>query len=762
MLSFHKLLLLGAFAALAACSEVPNESDAEIDSSQTTLIDLFDNQNHSSYQPLTFSTHNANLKVQGKGKNRSLLVGFDANESKASFKIKPSEPWDWSEHDDINFAVDIINNDPRSISLFFHLKDTQGWRHLRSASIPPKSKTTFYAQIGGNELAFDSGIRQAPQPWQTKDSPMYWMAGTKQIDLSEVQELRFFVDPFSGLSPEKELRFENFRIRQNPKSNSKYLRNIIDGYGQRVSHSYPGKISNDEELRSLALAELKQLENEGEMPGRSAYGGWLEGPRLSATGFFRAEKYNGRWALVDPEGYLFFSSALANIRTENTETLTGIDFSADQAASTTEQTASEERNSDSRFVASETRNAMFSTLPNYDHPLAKHYSYRTEVSAGPIDQGETYSFYRANLERRYGESATSEFMQSWQLTTVKRMKNWGFTSFGNWVDPGFYSKNQIPFFASGWVIGDFKTVSHGIAMWDAMPDSFDPEFKRQAELTVKKIASEVKNSPWCIGVFIDNERKWGKKYKDKYRHAIALTTLKRSDDESPTKTAFTQLLKNKYSDIQALNLSWGSKFKSWKEIESGFEIKKITDQNREDFEMLSYNYAKQYFKVIHDALESELPNHLYLGAPMAQWDFTPEVIKAASEYVDVLSFNYYREGLHDGFFSFLNKLDKPSLISQFHIGSTDNNGALHPGLVQASSQKERARMYQLYMRSVIDNPNMVGAHWFQYIDSPITGRASDGENYATGFVNVADIPYTEMVNAAKEINQELYERRFTK
>ena len=31
------------------------------------------------------------------------------------------------------------------------------------------------------------------------------------------------------------------------------------------------------------------------------------------------------------------------------------------------------------------------------------------------------------------------------------------------------------------------------------------------------------------------------------------------------------------------------------------------------------------------------------------------------------------------------------------------------------------------MLSVIDNPYFVGAHWFQYIDSPASGRVWDGD-----------------------------------
>jgi len=42
------------------------------------------------------------------------------------------------------------------------------------------------------------------------------------------------------------------------------------------------------------------------------------------------------------------------------------------------------------------------------------------------------------------------------------------------------------------------------------------------------------------------------------------------------------------------------------------------------------------------------------------------------------------------------------------------------------------------MESVIDNPYFIGTHWFQYIDSPMTGRAYDGENDNVGVVTITD------------------------
>ena len=137
-----------------------------------------------------------------------------------------------------------------------------------------------------------------------------------------------------------------------------------------------------------------------------------------------------------------------------------------------------------------------------------------------------------------------------------------------------------------------------------------------------------------------------------------------------------------------------------------------------------------------------------------------ETIKASVKYSDVLSFNIYEEGVQPHQWDFLNEIDLPTVIGEFHIGATQGTGLFHPGLVQADDQADRAKMYQAYMESVTNHKNMVGAHWFQYLDSPITGRAFDGEPYNVGFVSTTDIPYPEMIKAAKEFNSALYSKRF--
>lgn len=60
--------------------------------------------------------------------------------------------------------------------------------------------------------------------------------------------------------------------------------------------------------------------------------------------------------------------------------------------------------------------------------------------------------------------------------------------------------------------------------------------------------------------------------------------------------------------------------------------------------------------------------------------------------------------------------------------------------------------------TALGDPRLVGVHWFQYRDQAFTGR-NDSECYQIGFVNVADAPYPEMVEAAREIARTMYVRR---
>lgn len=769
-LSLRQLFLASGLLALSACSKTPQEAVTTAptpkEPQEYLLLGFEEAQPSNWIKPQNSSI--TLIRNQGVTQGQQALeLKFDSRHIESSIDIYPNEALDWSGYGPINIAFDAVNTSKHSIHLHLQINDKTGWNHTRSISMPADSKHTYYADLSGEHFDFDSGLREDPKAWKNNDVLMSWMYGKKKLDLDAIARIRFYV---TSNAHDKSMIIDNLRIRKNPPNNPDYLVDLVDEFGQSHKFDYPTKIRSVEQLQKIAQEELADLAKNPEMPDRSKFGGWKNGPKLKATGFFRTEKIDGKWSLVDPEGYLFISTGIANIRIANTTTFTGVDFKDESVRYIDPEDTTPEDSLGIRpvskealkthYISSEMRNNMFTWLPKYDDPLANHYSYKRVSHKGPMHHGETFSFYQANLERRYGESTPNSFLKDWEDVTIKRMKSWGFTSMGNWVDPAFYHKNQFPYFANGWIIGDFKTVTSDGVGWAPMPDPFDPEFERRARVTTKVISEEVKNNPWCIGVFIDNEKSWGSKGSVEKHYRIIISALTLDASESPTKSIFVNKLKEKYESIDKLNTAWETEITSWDEFAKGFKNKAYSAPMTEDFSMLLTTYTSKYFQVVHDALEEVMPNHMYLGVRMASWSLTPEGIGAATEYVDVMSYNFYREVIHEKFWEFLPKYDKPSLIGEFHMGAISDTGLYHPGLIHASDQKDRAKMFKDYMRSLIDNPYMIGGHWFQYIDSPITGRAHDGENYNVGFVTNADVPYAHLVDAAREVNRELYTRRF--
>ena len=721
-------------------------------------------------EALTFENASGKLSEKGLSQGKqSMDIQFQSDVAFSGFSYTLKTPIAADMLGDYSLVFEASNTGSHSTHLYVIVENEKGEQRKRSVSIAANGEvTTYFFELEGPYLRKDTNMRDNPNPYPSTVQ-MKMRGRITPIDFSKITRIQFFV---KHTLFDKSVTLDNLRLVENPPLPKDYLVGLVDKFGQNTKQDFEGKITSAQQLKTKADGGLAQLQKEGPMPGRSTYGGWSDGPKLEATGFFRTTKYKGKWALVDPEGYLFFSSGIANVRLANTTTFTGRDFKNDTVRYRNPEDVTPE---DSRgmvplnegitstaFISHPWRYDFFEELPKYGDDLANHFSYRREQHFGPFEHGETFSFYQANLERRYGEATPGAHLKKWVTTTQDRFLNWGFTSFGNWAGYEFYHENRMPYFANGWIIGDFKTVRSGFDFWGEMPDVFDPEFERRAKITVSVVAEEVRNNPWCIGVFIDNEKSWGVPGTVKGQYGIVLDALSKNTEQSPLKKAFTQVLQKKYKSVQDLNLAWNTSLDSWETLANGVDFsgqEHFADPMVHDFSTLLKTYADQYFKVVRTALKEVMPDHMYLGCRFAPWGMGKEVLEAAKTYVDVFSYNYYEEGIGPKTWAFLEDIDRPAIIGEFHIG-TAASGLFHHGVIHASDQEDRGKMYKDYLYSVLDNPYFVGAHWFQYIDSPVSGRAHDGENYNVGYVNVADVPYPAMVKATKEAHRTLYERRF--
>ncbi|MGL6314309.1 beta-galactosidase [Vibrio sp. WXL103] len=677
--------------------------------------------------------------------------------------------WDWSEHGDITLGIDMAYTGEKPAQLYIRVDDgrtPQGAINSRTGyvQLSPGDNGMYYFTLRNLDRQFTEGMRGMPPRREGQAQQIGYAWGETHLNLSTIENFRLYQ---SAPQNESSLEIASIALLPNFSADTTRFKNVVDKFGQYSGGTWKEKVTSEEQLTERAKQDLDLIKNVKLMDDRSKFGGWKRGPKVEATGYFRTEKINDKWALVDPEGYLYFATGLANIRLNDTYTTTGIAFTDIESPDTSHYRPSEiptepyltiEGN---KATQAELRHNMFSWLPDYDDSLAQSYQYSHMIHAGPLDHGEVFSFYAANLQRKFAPDSFDQAVETWRESVLARMMDWGFTSVGNWSDYGYYSNTKVPYTAHGWIVGDHQRISTHGDVWGAMHDPFDPQFRQSVRTMAQEIAENVNGSPWCIGTFVENELSWGNTRSNADHYLLALGALNLDANESSAKAAFVSALKEKYSDIALLNQAWGEKFANWQELERGFNFTgEYTSTIKEDFSMFLTMHAEAFFGVVDSELNAVMPNHLFLGSRFAFWGLTPEAADAANRFVDVMSYNQYAYDLESkGDWSGLARHDKPTMIGEFAFGAMDS-GMFHPGPISGESQQWRGDMFQHFMQSVVDNPYFVGAHWFQYLDSPVSGRAWDGENYNNGFVTVTDTPYQELVDSAKQFHAALYEKRY--
>ncbi|MEI7035562.1 beta-agarase [Fulvimonas yonginensis] len=495
---------------------------------------------------------------------------------------------------------------------------------------------------------------------------------------------------------------------------------IVDRYGQYRRGDWPGKVQSDAALRAAVHAPVAPRDGARRT---DAYGGRLD-VRTDATGWFHARKLDDRWQLVTPQGHPFFSLGV-NAVTDDTGR---------------------------SYV--EGRAWMFEGLPPAQGAWAAFHGQadsrgQTGASAGlAYDHGRWFDFYAANLYRVDGTG----WREAWCRRTRARLAAWGFNTLGNWSDEALARGHRLVYTRSINIEGAFGNVATGYDWWGRMPDPFDPRFVQAAERAVAKATAGVRDDPWLLGYFADNELAWAAP-GPQGRWALAIGTL-RGEPHSAAKQAFLAMLERKYGDALKLGVAWGIGVTRWEALRPvGFQAPLPEEAHpaiAEDYQAWLRAYAEQYFRTVREALRRHDPHHLFLGGRFGV--HTPEAVAACARWCDVLSFNVYADLPQHGLdLPALHALDKPVLISEFSFGSTDR-GPFGTGPVAVWNESQRGQAYARFVRAAAADPVVVGAHWFQYADQPVTGRLLDGENAHLGLVGITDIPFDGFSTAAGKAN----------
>lgn len=492
---------------------------------------------------------------------------------------------------------------------------------------------------------------------------------------------------------------------------------VLDRYGQYTRATWPEKIANDDDLKKRASA----TPHIDAVPGLDRYGGRTDVPALRATGWFHTQKQGDRWWLVTPEGHAFFSLGVNAVNhTDGRTYVQGREFMfADPSGANGRFGGSADSRSDN---GSQRENGM--------------------------NHGRWWDIYANNVARTLGD----DFAAAWRSRTLDRLKAWHFNTLGNWSDPAFAGDKRMAYTVPILIRGDFNTVSTGYDYWGRMPDPFDPRFAKATEQAVATATKGVRDDPWLLGYFADNELAWAGQGPHG-RWALATGSLAQGPD-SPAKQAFLAQLKRTYPDASAFAKAWGVDAPDWHRVEAqGFHAPDPSEAHpaiAADYIAFLKTFATRYFQTVAQVLKKADPNHLFLGGRLAVR--TPEVEEASATVADVTSINTYTDLPEHGFdVAEFRRWDKPVLLTEFHFGSADR-GPFGNGVAAVANEEERGKAYARFVDAAAASGVVVGTHWFQYVDQPVTGRVLDGENAHIGLVGITDVPFEGFTRAVTDVN----------
>ncbi len=660
---------------------------------EKTSFEIF---NPSEYDAGLISSFNGDSLSMKEG---ALVVNFAPGKYGSIIAIRPSNGlWNASGYRFVRCEIENTGSASQLVELGFGNYDLT----LGGTIVPPGGKETLKAVIYHTRHAAYIDSLFPVMHGKPDGTLRSWMKST--ADSVEYIKLLFPASKAGSSVKIGRIWFEVPYVLYTAKDLMEKFYPFIDKFGQLNIGEWAGKIHNEADLINFEKKEQADIKAHPQSPEWDKYGGWENGPQLTSNGRFRVQKYESKWWFVDPDGKLFWSNGFDCVEFGGqTQTLV---------------------NGHEKY---------FEYLPADGSPEAKIYSGMN----GRENAIKRLSFNALNLFRKYGEKWDSISNEK----INQRMHSWGFNTIGNWSDRKIYLKRKTPYVLT------LNTQQIG-----GIPDPFVEGYEENLLKMVQSHSEEI-NDPWCIGVFIDNELKWGVKWGAKIAEQI-----QRSSETQPAKIAFMEMLKKKYKSITTLNNAWGTSFTDWKQF---LVYKNVIPGSSMDIKVFLNEFADLYYSQCRNAVKKSAPDLLYLGCRM-DFHLYPEdsslndIIKIASRYCDVVSFNRYRYSCAelippDGG-------DYPLIIGEYHFGSLET-GLLQPGLRYAADQNERAELFAFYLSSAVENPYIIGAHWFQLVDQSVAGRG-DGENYQAGFLTVGDVPQKEMIDKSREIGYKMYKMRF--
>jgi hypothetical protein len=496
---------------------------------------------------------------------------------------------------------------------------------------------------------------------------------------------------------------------------------VVDRFGQDFALAFPGKVKNVAELKQ-DVAQDDAYYGSFHPPLRDTYGGLphsREALGLTQTGFFHVEKKedekrdvkekNGHWFLVDPEGNACFHFGICGFQP-------GDDYT---------------------YIKG--REQQYEWLPPYEG------EYRAAFHPDPYWSRDTFSFYVANLIRKYGHYDPEEF----QRRMIHRVRQIGFNAVGAFSgvskadhEAKFPWTSILPL-STGIVGGQIEGLR-------GLFDPFDPQVAVKMNDVFARDVALAASEPLLVGYFLDNEQA----FEDIPR---VIPGLKGSQ---PARHELDQMLEAKYKTIEAFNTAWGMTAGSFDAMADN-PLPVTTKSAAADMQEFTGRFIEAYYRLIRDTFRKYDPHHMLLGNRWQPGTANSEQLcRIAGKYCEMLSLNYYTYGVDKAFLKRLYDWGggRPFMLSEFYWAAPAESGL--PGGSEVKTQRERGLAYRNYVEQAASTGFVVGIEWFILIDQARTGRwfeQYNGEKANTGLFSVADRPYKDFLVEASTANSGVYD-----
>lgn len=324
---------------------------------------------------------------------------------------------------------------------------------------------------------------------------------------------------------------------------------------------------------------------------------------------------------------------------------------------------------------------------------------------------------------------------AWMKAVRQQMDQGGFNMLGSWSDTSAiraynaaYPQKGIPYTTQLSLLAGFAQQEKRSSKknWPVLAFAFEDDFLKYC-LDKCNAVAHMTNDPWLVGHFSDNELPF---QMNLLKEFLAI------NDEGSAAFQLASKWKKTYGfDTTSIPLNLQQQFNGW--------------------------VADHYYAIVSKAIKQIDPNHMYIGSRLHEAAKSNlYVLKAADQYQDIISINYYGNWMiSEKHADLWRGLTKPFMITEFYTKAEDSG---LPNITGAGwlvkTQQDRGYFYQNFCLRLLSMPNCVGWHWFRYQDNDPTDPSSDPSNNDSnkGIINNRYEPYDVLLNSMRTLNNVKY------